>query len=112
MGGCNMARRDRSTKPDVQVQQILDVLMEYERLHPLAQIEGRRHNPVSIRLRIIDPDFQGTDRIAREPEIWKLLNKLPEEVFVDITMLLLLTPEEAKHSLASQEFDHPIPARV
>jgi hypothetical protein len=102
MGGCNMARRDRSIKPDVQVQQILDVLTEYERVHPLAQIEGRRQNPVSIRLRIIDPDFQGMDRMS----------KLPEEVFVNITMLLLLTPEEAEHSLASQEFDHPIPSRV
>ena len=107
-----MAQRDRSTQPDVQVQQILDVLTEYERVHPLAQIEGRRQNPVSIRLRIIDPDFQGMDRITREPEIWKLLRKLPEEVFVNITMLLLLTPGEAEHSLASQEFDHPIPSRV
>jgi stress-induced morphogen len=107
-----MARIDRRAKPDVQVQQILDVLTEYERSHQQAHIEGRRHNPVSIRLRIIDPDFQGMDRIAREPEIWKLLSKLPEEVFVNITMLLLLTPEEAEHSLASQEFDHPIPARV
>ena len=89
-----MARRNRSTQPDGQVQQILDILTAYERAHPQAQIEGRRHNPVSIRLRIIDPDFRGMDRIAREPAIWKLLSKLPEEVFVNITMLLLLTPEE------------------
>jgi stress-induced morphogen len=107
-----MAQRDRSTKPDVQVQQILDALMDYERVHLQALIEGRRHNPVSIRLRIIDPDFQGMDRVAREPEIWKLLRKLSEEVFVNITMLLLLTPEEAEHSFASQEFEHPIPSRV
>ena len=107
-----MARRDRSAQPDVQVQQILDILTAYERAHPQAQIEGRRHNPVSIRLRIIDPDFQGMDRIEREPAIWKFLSKPPEEVFVNITMLLLLTPEETKHSLASQEFDHPIPSRV
>jgi stress-induced morphogen len=107
-----MARRDRSTQPDMQVQQVLDILTEYERTHPQAQIEGRRQNSVSIRLRIIDPDFQGVDRIEREHEIWQLLRKLPEEVFVNITMLLLLTPEEAEHSLASQEFDHPIPSRV
>src|SRR5882724_7125959 len=107
-----MARIDRSAKPDVQVQQILDVLTEYERLHPLAQIEGRRHNPVSIRLRIIDPDFQGMDRIAREHEIWQLLKKLPEEVVVNMTMLLLLSPDEAEESLASQVFDHSIPSRV
>jgi len=107
-----MARRDLSAQPDVQVQQILDILTAYERAHPYAQIEGRRHNPVSIRLRIIDPDFQGMDRIEREPAVWKLLRQLPEEVFVNITMLLLLTPEETTHSLASHEFDHPIPSRV
>jgi stress-induced morphogen len=107
-----MARRDRSAQPDGQVQQILDLLAAYERTHPQAQIEGRRHNPVSIRLRIIDPDFQGMDRIERESATWKLLSQLPEEVFVNITMLLLLTPEETEHSLTSQEFDHPIPSRV
>ena len=107
-----MARIDRSLQPDGQVQQVLDILAAYERTHPQAQIEGRRHNPVSIRLRIIDPDFQILDRIEREPEIWQLLRKLPEEVFVNITMLLLFTPEEAEQSLASQEFDHPIPSRV
>jgi hypothetical protein len=107
-----MARRDKSTPPDPQVQQILDVLAEYERLHSQAQIEGRRHSPVSIRLRIIDPDFQGKDRLEREPELWTLLQRLPEDVFVNITMLLLLTPEEAAKSFASQEFEHPVPARV
>lgn len=107
-----MAQRDRSDTPDVQVQQILDVLAEYEGVHPNAQIEGRRHNPVAIRLRIIDPDFQGMDRLDREPEVWKLLHRLPEEVFVNITMVLLLTPEEAENSLASQEFDHPILSRL
>ena len=75
-----MARIDRSPKPDVQIQQVLDLLAEYERAHPKAQIEGRRHNPISIRLRIVDPDFQGMDRLEREPEIWNLLKKLPEEV--------------------------------
>ncbi|ETW92027.1 MAG: hypothetical protein ETSY1_45600 [Candidatus Entotheonella factor] len=103
-----MARIDKSDKPDVQVQQVLDILMAYEQAHPKVQIEGYRHSPVSIRLRIIDSDFQGVDRLDREPEIWKLLNQLPEEVFVNITMLLLLTPNEASYSLASQEFDHPL----
>ena len=105
-----MARIDRSAKPDVEVQQVIDVLAAYEHTHPQARIEGRRHNPVSIRLRIIDSAFQGVDRVDREPEIWRILKQLPEEVFVNITMLLLLTPDEAENSLASQEFDHPIPS--
>jgi hypothetical protein len=107
-----MARRDRSIQPDAQVQQILDILAEYERAHPQAQIEGHRHSSVSVRLRIIDPDFHGRDRLERESAIWMLLQRLPEEVFVNITMLLLLTPEEAEKSFASQEFEHPIPSRV
>ena len=107
-----MARRDRSPQPDPQVEQILDVLAAYERAHPQAQIEGRRHSPVSVRLRILDPDFHGKDRLEREPEIWQLLQQLPDDVFVNITMLLLLTPEEAEKSFASQEFEHPLPSRM
>jgi hypothetical protein len=106
-----MAWLDRSPQPDEQVQQILDVLAAYEHTHPKAQIEARRHSPVSIRVRIIDPDFHGRDRVEREPDIWTHLQQLPEEVFLNITMRLLLTPKEAKKSFASQEFDHPIPSR-
>jgi hypothetical protein len=107
-----MARGDRRPQPDAQVQQILDILTADERAHPQAQIEGRRHSPVSIRLRIIDPDLHGRDRLEREPEIWTLLQRLPKEVLVTITMLVLLTPEEAEKSYASQECEHPIPARL
>lgn len=107
-----MACLDKSPQPDAQVQTILDILTEYEQLHPQAQIEGQRLSDVSIRLRIVDPDFQGKDRIDREPEIWSLLTKLPEDIFTNITMLLLLTPDEAARSLASQEFDHPIPSQL
>jgi hypothetical protein len=78
----------------------------------LSGTDGSEVSNFGAVIRIIDPDFQGMDRIEREPAIWKLLHKLPEEVFVNITMLLLLTPEEAETSLASQEFDHPIPSRL
>ncbi len=101
---------DNSEKPDAEVQQILDVLAEYRRTHPNAQIHARRRNPVSIRIRIIAPDFRGLNRVEREPEVWKLLKQLPEDVFVNITMLLLLTPEETETSFANMEFENPIPS--
>jgi hypothetical protein len=107
-----MSRVDRSAKPDAEVSQVLDVLSSYEQAHPRAMIEGRRQNPVAIRVRIIDPDFEGIDLVDREDEIWPLLQKLPEEVFANLTMLLLLTPEESTHSFASMEFDDPIPSRL
>ncbi len=107
-----MTQIDRIKKIDTEVQKILDVLVEYQHVHPNAQIEARRRNSVSIRIRIVDPDFKGMNRVDRAPEIWKLLKKLPEDVFVNITMLLLLTPEEMENSLANQEFDHPIPLHI
>jgi len=103
-----MTKIDKNKKNDVEVQQILDVLAEYRHTHPKAQIDARRRNPVSIRIRIIDPDFRGLNWVEREPEVWKLLKKLPEEVFVNITMLLLLTPEETETSFANMEFENPI----
>ena len=87
-------------KNDIEVQKILDVLVEYQHVHPNAQIEARRRNPVSIRIRIVDLDFKGMSRVDRAPEIWKLLKRLPADVFVNITMLLLLTPKEMGNSLA------------
>jgi len=97
---------------DSDVEQIRVALTAYTKAHLNAQMGVRRQNSVSVRIRIIDPDFDGLDRVDREPEVWKILEALPENVFVQVTMLLLLTPEEAKHSLASLEFDDPIPSRL
>jgi stress-induced morphogen len=103
---------DSNKGEDTQVQQIRDVLSRYEDDHPTAQIEIRRQNSVSIRIRIVDPDFAGLDRVDREPAVWNVLKTLPEEVFTNITMLLLLAPDETRGSLANQEFEHPIPSRL
>lgn len=97
---------------DEQVQQILDVLAEYKDSHPNADIAAKRQNSVSIRVRIIDSDFEGMDRVDRDPLIWTMLKTLPDDVFSNITMLLLLTPKEAETSLANLEFDDPLPSRL
>lgn len=103
---------DSNNGEDTQVQQIRQVLSRYESDHPNAQIEVRRQNSVSIRIRIIDPDFAGLDRVDREPAVWDVLKTLPEEVFTNITMLLLLAPDETEASLANREFEDPIPSRL
>lgn len=97
---------------DVQVQQVLGVLDQYKGEHPNARIEVRRQNSVSIRIRIIDRDFGRLHRVDREPAVWSVLETLPQEVFTNITMLLLLTPDETQGSLANQEFEDPIPSRL
>lgn len=97
---------------DTQVQLIRDALSRYESDHPNARIDVRRQNSVSIRIRIIDRDFAGLDRVDREPAVWDVLKTLPEEVFTNITMLLLLAPDETERSWANREFEDPIPSRL
>ena len=75
-------------------------------------IEAYRQNSVSVRIRIIDADFKGKGRAQREEEVWAALEQLPEDVAAEISLLLLLTPEEAKSSFASFEFDAPIPSKL
>ena len=104
-----MARYDRSKKPDPLVQQVLDVLGQYERNHPEALIEARRGNYDFIYIRIIDPDFEGIARKkSRKNRIWPLLYQLPDEIVSNIGSLVLVTPEEAPHNGSSINFDHPL----
>lgn len=102
----------RENKPDEILDRIADRLAEYESQHSRAKAEAYRQNPVSVRIRVIDPRFAGVDRIEREEEIWRHLEALPEEVLADVTMLLVLTPAEAKKSFANYEFEHPLPSRL
>ena len=89
--------------------QIVKALRPYEQAHPKAVIETYRQNSVSVRVRILDSTFQGKSRAQREEEVWAALEQLPADVAAEISLLLLLTPEEAKSSFASLEFDDPIP---
>ena len=99
-------------KADRIKEQVRTVLRPYEIEHPDAQIAVKRQNSVSIRVRVVDPAFEGVPREERDRDIWKLLETLPEDVFCDITVLLLLTPKEAETSLANLEFNDPLPSRL
>lgn len=102
----------RGKRPDAVLRQIVDALSEYDQAHPHAEIEAYRHNSVSVRIRVLNPDFANKTYAQREDEIWSILNKLPEETVAEVSLLLLLTPEEAKKSFASCEFDDPIPSKL
>jgi hypothetical protein len=107
-----MSRSSRDLPLDAAVHQVLDVLGEYEAHHPYATIEAYRQNSASVRVRIIDPDFEEFDRLARENLVWKILEQLPESIQTQITLLLLLTPKEAEFSFVNFEFDNPIPSEL
>src|SRR4051812_17110519 len=92
--------------------QVLGALRTYEGQHPDARIEAYRQNSVSIRVRIIDPDFSGVSRAERHDIVWRFLEELPEDVQSQLSLLLLLTPDETQMSIANFEFDHPIPSSL
>jgi len=102
-------KEQNQQEDDVQVQEIYAALAPYQAAHPSAQIDVRRRHEVSIHIRVIDPDFRQMRRVAREDQFWPLLRQLPYETFANITILLLLTPEEAPRSMANLVFDNPVP---
>jgi hypothetical protein len=91
---------------------VLDILARYDHQHPNAKIDAYRQNSASIRLRIVDPEFESLDRVQREELIWDILGGLPEAIRSQITLLLLLTPKEASCSFANFEFDNPLPSTL
>jgi stress-induced morphogen len=107
-----MAVKLRTKRPDETLKQVAQALKDYNQVSPNADIEAYRQNTVSIRIRIISPDFKRKSRVQREQEVWAFLDKLPEDAAAEISLLLLLTPDEAKTSFANFEFDNPIPTKL
>jgi stress-induced morphogen len=99
-------------KTDDDVQQIRDWLTEYEKAHPEANAEVYRQNSASIRIRIVDPRFAALDRVERHDQLRRELSQLPEDVQQQISLLLLLPPAELRSSLASLDFDDPLPSTL
>jgi stress-induced morphogen len=106
-----MAAGKKKKTDDKYVRQIRDrLLREYVSRHPRAQVSVKRYNSVSVRVRIIDPDFEGMSRAERDDAVWEVLDTLPEETREEISLLILLTPEESKTSLMNVEFENPAPS--
>jgi hypothetical protein len=97
---------------DEVIDQIVAALGRYEADHPHARIDVYRQNPVSVRVRIVDPDFAGQGRPQRNDYAWSYLDALPDETLSDISTMLLLTPDETARSFANVEFDHPVQSNL
>ena len=97
---------------DAVIKQIIVALRPYAAAHPASRVNLYRQNSVSVRVRIIDPDFAGRSKVDRSNDVWKYLSALPEEVESDISTLILLTPEEKQKSFANFEFEDPVPSTL
>ncbi|MGE0607364.1 MAG: hypothetical protein AB7O62_09745 [Pirellulales bacterium] len=71
-----------------------------------------RYNSASIRIRIVHAMFEDKTKSDRDRLVRAVIRTLPEETQSDITVLLLLTPEELDASMMNREFEHPSPSAL
>jgi stress-induced morphogen len=107
-----MAKTKKESRLGPDIPEITKALQDYQFSHPEARIKSYRQNSASIWVRIIDPSFRGMDRAERHDLIWNVLESLPEDTLSEIMILLLLTPEETKKSIANMDFEDPIPSNL
>jgi hypothetical protein len=89
---------------------IQTALKAYEEDHPEAEIAIYRHNSASVRLRIIDPGFANLSRARRSERAWEYLRRIPEYDQGELSVVLLLAPDEVAESFGNLDFEHPIPS--
>lgn len=77
-----------------------------------SDVQAYRYNPASIRVRVIDEQFTGLSRVERHELAAACIRALPEEIQQDITVLLLLAPDETDTSMMNIEFEHPSPSSL
>lgn len=83
------------------------------------QADAYRYNSASIRVRVIDPKFEGMSREQRDGLVEQHLDQLPPETQRDIVTLLTFAPSELQPSpttlreqLLNAEFDDPRPSNL
>src|SRR5438067_2117476 len=80
------------------------------------QADAYRYNPASIRVRVVDPRFNGKSDVQRDKMVERVLAKLPDEIQADIMNLLTLYPGETEKSLTArvlnEEFEDPSPSEL
>lgn len=98
---------------DVVVERMAKALEEFEATHPGASASLYRQNSASIRVKIVDAGFKGMSKGQRHDRIWDYLGaKLGEDEMQEISILLLLAPDEVNSSFLNVDFEDPIPSNL
>jgi hypothetical protein len=78
--------------------------------------DAYRFNSASIRVRVIDDQFEGKSIDEREKMVLPLFRKLPKKTQDDILLLLKLAPSElgtiGRETLMNHEFEQPVPSQL
>jgi hypothetical protein len=89
------------------------------RMAGFKQVDAYRYNSASIRLRVIDPRFEGLPVEQRDAMIEPHLELLPEHIQADIVTLFAFAPSDLTPSskslrelLKNTEFEDPSPSML
>ena len=81
--------------------------------------DAYRYNSASIRIRVIDPRFEGMPREKRDAMVEQYLDTLPPETQRDIVTLFTFAPSELERTpttfreyMLNTEFDDPSPSML
>lgn len=98
-----------SQKNDSALRAVRKALESFEHDHPEAHADFYRQNTSSIRIRIVSPEFGSMTKPDRHEMVWPYLTALSEDAKDQVSILLLLAPEETgRYGLANLEFEQPI----
>lgn len=83
------------------------------------QVDAYRYNSASIRVRVIDPRFEGLSAEDRDALVEPVLDQLPERTQADIVNLFTFAPTELQAALGTckeqwlnSEFEDPSPSML
>jgi stress-induced morphogen len=84
-----------------------------------TKADSYRYNSASIRVRVVDPQFEGMPREKRDAMVEPIIDQLPAETQRDIVTLLTFAPSELDQTPATSrefmlncEFDDPTPSML
>jgi stress-induced morphogen len=93
--------------------------LEVERVlrEEFPETDAYRYNSASIRVRVVDPRFEGKSDEERDSMVERYLDRLPENLQADIMNLLTFAPGEAEEGslrdrLMNLEFEDPSPSTL
>ena len=108
----NTAALPWEAKRTAETRQVEDVL----RKAGFATVDAYRYNSASIRVRVIDPRFEGLPHEQRDAMVEPHLEQLPERTQADIMTLFTFAPSELQQTpktfrefLLNTEFEDPSP---
>jgi stress-induced morphogen len=85
-------------------------------LTEFQRAEAYQSNSAAIRVRVVDPRFEGLSIADRQDMVIPVIRRLPKETQEDILLLLTMAPSELggrnRHLLVNLEFEHPLPSRL